>query len=435
MTDLFEWQVPSKDRLVGVLQQRDVALDLSQTGTGKTYVALAVARALGLVPHIIAPKAALTTWHRVAVAMGVQCGTITNVEQVKRGKTSMAYPISKKNFRWDLAKGSLVIVDEAHRFGGEKTANSILLAQTRQYGVKVLALSATLSDKGPLGLRAIGYLCGLHQFVSRDYYQWCLRNGCIRNLWNGIEFLKGDKRLAHLERIRQALTPFSVRITVDSVPGFPENCIIPELVDIDEKDREAVNALYAQLPDEVKTPGHGVIGLVRDLRARQLSEITKVPILADMVEDALEEGRSAAVFLCFLHSITALREELRKRGIESREVSGQVKDDDRVTAVDDFQADKVRVICNQIDSGGLSISLHHTETSKYPRTAFICPNYSATSFTQALGRCPRTGGKSKVIQKIILLAGTIEEKIYKAIQRKLTNIDTISDHDLAGITS
>jgi len=129
-----------------------------------------------------------------------------------------------------------------------------------------------------------------------------------------------------------------------------------------------------------------------------------------------------------------LRQALRQRGFDSGEVSGQRKDDERNKAVDDFQADRLRVICNQIDSGGLSISLHHTETSQHPRTAILCPNYNATSFVQALGRCPRAGGRSKVIQKILLLAGTQEEKVYKAIQRKLTNIESVSSMDLEGQT-
>lgn len=436
MVTLYPWQVPGRDKLVQVLSRGIVGMDLSATGIGKTFVALSVAETLGVSPWVICPKAGISNWRRVAEAAGIQLAGVANPEQVRLGKTSAVAVVgskSKRTYRWDRTKVPLLIFDEAHRAGGEKTQTALMLAQSKYYGVKTLLLSATLSDKGPLGLRAAGYLAGFHNFSASDFYAWCLRNGCFRDNWNGVKFMQGPKRLIHLANLQKMLEPLSVRLTVDQVPGFPESAIIPELVDVDDNQRDAVKSLYETLPENVKDSS-GALGVVQHLRARQVSEMSKVPIIADMVEDALAEGKSVAVFLCFLASIDALRMELLNRGFPSGEVSGQRKDAERQQAVDDFQNDRIRVIVNQVDSGGLSVSLHHVPPSQYPRMSIISPGYSATSFVQCLGRIHRAGALSKAIQKIVLMAGTLEENVYKAIQRKIANIESLTDNDLEGLT-
>jgi hypothetical protein len=52
---------------------------------------------------------------------------------------------------------------------------------------------------------------------------------------------------------------------------------------------------------------------------------------------------------------------------------------------------------------------------------------------QALGRVWRDSAKSKSIQKIVFVSGTIEEKVCKQVNEKLNNLDLINDGDLNNI--
>ena len=58
---LFNWQKPSCQRVIAALKTGN-ALDASQTGAGKTFVALAACAELGLTPFVIAPLAVLESW-------------------------------------------------------------------------------------------------------------------------------------------------------------------------------------------------------------------------------------------------------------------------------------------------------------------------------------------------------------------------------------
>jgi hypothetical protein len=50
---------------------------------------------------------------------------------------------------------------------------------------------------------------------------------------------------------------------------------------------------------------------------------------------------------------------------------------------------------------------------------------------QSTGRVWRDSSKSKSIQKIVFVAGTVEEDVCKSVQSKLSNLDLLNDGDLS----
>jgi len=52
---------------------------------------------------------------------------------------------------------------------------------------------------------------------------------------------------------------------------------------------------------------------------------------------------------------------------------------------------------------------------------------------QSMGRIWRDGSKSKSIQKIVFVSGTIEENVCNTVNQKLTNLDLLNDGDLTDI--
>jgi hypothetical protein len=61
----------------------------------------------------------------------------------------------------------------------------------------------------------------------------------------------------------------------------------------------------------------------------------------------------------------------------------------------------------------------------------VRPTYKADELIQCLGRIYRAGGLGSVVQRIVLVAGTVEERVYRRLQFKINNIATLTDDDLA----
>ena len=137
------------------------------------------------------------------------------------------------------------------------------------------------------------------------------------------------------------------------------------------------------------------------------------------------------VFVSFRETLEALAQQLRRSDISI--IRGGQSQTERDEQIDLFQSNKHRVCLCMIQAGGVGVSLHDT-TGTHPRVSLLTPAYNATELKQALGRIHRAGGKTPVLQKIVFVAGTIEESACRAVKKKLENIQLLNDGDLgAGI--
>ena len=206
LAKLRPWQREPAEHLFRVLQQYDSAVDCSDTGVGKTYVAVAVASAMKLPTLVVVPKISVTNWHRVAEYFNDKFSVI-GYEKLRTGTTDfgswenqrllvggrpafhicqccqqrvdIASPgpcythafgihcIEEKKAKIKYGRFSFppevkfIVWDEAHRLGGMNSRNADMsIAATRQK-IKQLFLSATLATD-PMKFRALGYALGLH---------------------------------------------------------------------------------------------------------------------------------------------------------------------------------------------------------------------------------------------------------------------------------
>src|SRR5882724_10239791 len=98
---VLEPQIPHVQCLIDSLYLNGVAVDLSETGCGKTYAASAVARAMNAPIVVIAPKMVLPVWAKVLKKFGLVATILINYEKVCRGNTPyLKYGRSKKKERW-----------------------------------------------------------------------------------------------------------------------------------------------------------------------------------------------------------------------------------------------------------------------------------------------------------------------------------------------
>jgi len=394
-------------------------------------------------PLVVCPKAVKTAWREAAKSLGVPLLDVVNVEKLKAGGTpylkvtkskqfdkKTKKKVTKTTFVWTLPRGTLVMWDEVQNASGYDSQNGKVLALTRAYGLPTLLMSATAAES-PLKMRALGYLLKLHKY--QDHYSWCLKHGCGRDRWGGLEFVKSQtvaKR--HMMSLHESIFPDKgVRVRIEELDSFPENAIFADAYDMDEH-TDAINRVYEELEHKFHDPDNEEAPLTMLLRARQNAELFKTPLMVDMTEDLLEEGKSVVIFINFRDTLEALETKLMQHHPTSI-FGGQDTGDstaNRDEAMRKFQADETRVIICMIQAGGVGVNLHDTH-GNYPRASLISPNYSAREMKQALGRIHRSKGKTKCIQHLIFAAGTVEEEACNSVRKKLNNIATLNDGDLA----
>jgi superfamily II DNA or RNA helicase len=420
MITLYPSQEQNARRLHKALLEYGAALDASDTGTGKTYVALETAKRLGATPFVVCPKSVISTWETAAADTGCRLlDTPVSYEKLRYGTTSYLNRPTRKKIQWNLPPGSLVIFDEAHRCSGYDTLNSRVCAMTKAYRLRALLLSATIAES-PLKMRALGYLLGLHKY--QDAWNWMLSVGCRKGHFGGLV-------LPHPARVKKIMTGIHAQIFPDrgvrlrsaDMPEFPETLITAEAYTVDAP--KELDAVCLRLQDLMADPD--MSAMTEQLRLRQQVEHLKVPVFRSLTQDAVDEGMSVAVFVSFRLTLGELHDTFPEASI----LHGEMTPGKRKEMIARFQDGRTNVFISTVSAGGTGVSLHDLDGS-CPRLALISPSFNAVEMHQVLGRVHRAGGKSKSIQRLVYAAGTIEEQVARRLNAKLAAMEAFNDGDL-----
>lgn len=199
---LLPFQVSHCKTLKACLEEYSVALDASDTGTGKTYSALCLAAEMNLMPIVVCPKSIIPGWKRAMKHFDIEEFYVSNYEQYRNGNTPYlrrtgSNPIyeelknksgetktpvikswqryeqekeekramdnlsriPKQGYQWNLdPRKHLLIFDECHKTKNCSTLNYAIYWWAKQLNmnkdqhkyapkVKILSLSATVADK------------------------------------------------------------------------------------------------------------------------------------------------------------------------------------------------------------------------------------------------------------------------------------------------
>ena len=437
MKTLFPKQVTAHDFFVDTLSEGKSTIDTSAVGTGKTVVASHMIKTLGCPVGVICPKSVIPSWERELAETGVTPLFVTNYERIRMGKGIHMSKRGKKLMHWHLPEDTVVLVDEIHKCKSPFTQNAQLVISLIQQGYRVHGMSATACEN-PTEMRSIGYMLGLHSLTKSipatedtpakyGWHSWMLKNGCDQDHW-GKWYLDDRSYLDLLKNQIYGVTGH--RLTVADFPdSFRANRVFVDPINFAgaKKIAKAYNQLgitpeiidhYLEAEDAGESDGveNSAWVLVNILRARQLAEAIKVPDLAEIADDLQLQGNSVVIFLNFRESIDALCESLNCPSIQGGQSAAE-----RQQIIDDFQEDKIPILVINTAAGGTGLSLHDIN-GKRPRVSLISPAFSAKDYMQVLGRIHRNGAKSDAVQKVMVAAGSIEERVIKIITSKLNNL-------------
>jgi superfamily II DNA or RNA helicase len=417
------------DALTNIITRHRSAIDSSKTGTGKTLCAAEVAKRLGLGVFVVAPKATLINWSRVLKEQGAGVVGIINYEKLRTGKSGFG-DWHKGSFRFNLPPKTLLVFDEVHACKGTYTQNAKVLIAAKPF--PTLVLSATACEN-PTEMRAVGYILGLH--FLKDFYGWAVRFGATTNPWGALEFIKRKGSDAHLDRLCRMIYPEHGHMLTreDLAEFFPDGQLIYDPISfgsaseikklLDECSDEIQSIIEKEVEEKITLKGNPAEAVVKLTRARQKVELLKMPEIRQMVAERLEEGKSVVVFLNYNQSVRYLCDLLESDDIISGKIWGEEpRTAKRQQVIDAFQNDEVHVLVCNIAAGGTGVNLHHTDTAVRPREALISPCYNAKTMEQVFGRIDRAGAKSSPINRVLVAAGSIEEKVLGAVQIKIDNM-------------
>lgn len=425
---LLSYQEPHYEKILKSLRSYGVAVDGSDTGTGKTYVAVKAIATLGKPTLVVCPKSVIPVWRRLLREAGVKAFDVVNYEKLVRGTSPYGAPKKvgrSKVFAWSLVENSLVVFDEAHRCKGEKTLSGIMLSSAKRQHYKILMLSATLCQS-PLDMKHIGYALGLYASFSL-YWEWCFKYGARRShIGNFLEWSPKHNQ-DNLRSLHHAIYKHKgSRMRIAELgDAFPDTLITADTYNFVEakKAYKELEKRIAEAHDEALFAENELTYLLKE---RMACELGKVAGIVELVKDGIDEGNSVVVFVNFVETRKLLCQKLKT----TCAVYGGQSSDERQKNIEHFQNNTERVIIAATQAAGEGISLHDL-SGTYPRLSLISPTYNAVHLRQCLGRVHRAGAKSKSIQKILFAAGTIEEEVCKVVQAKLNNIDLINDGDLS----
>lgn len=461
ITGLLTPQVSHAKKLLDSIYLNGMAVDLSQTGCGKTYVASWVIKQLQSPVVVIGPKSILKTWKRVLNSFGIEPKLLINYEKICRGNTEwLDYPKKIKNVRGEMVellkedrylnvqlhfpKNYVIILEESHRCKGMSSLQAGLMMACKRQGYRVLMLSATQAAS-PMDMRAFGYAANLHNGEMKQWKLFMEDCGAVpKGKWDAYTFDPEDRitktkmqwchqNLFDYQRIASRLTH------ADMGDYLPSNQIVAEAYDMGQSSVQ-IQEIYDELEMAIaqwqeSTDNYSAHILAEITKARRLIELKKVPIMAEMVEDLYDEGKSVVCFVNYTESIELLKKILElSPKFKNKNLIGYIfggasqkqRDIDEV----EFQEDKKRIIIANLAAGGTALSFHDLN-GKYPRAAIINPSFSAIQLLQALGRIHRAEGKSPCYQRLLYAGGVaIEERICQKVQSKLNGISMLNDGDL-----
>lgn len=443
-------QKPHAIRLLTSLYLNGVAFDGSDTGCGKTFSACFVASQVNAPIVVIAPKSVLTMWNKLLNTFGVTSTVTINYELLCRGKTQWLsynkkeYDVKKclkgMGINIKFPKNALVILDESHKCKGAESHNGNMAMALRTLGYKVLLLSATAATN-VLDMKSFGYNLNLHN--GENFNDFCLKYGAEwlgkfgRMIFNPESPLASEGMTAIHDSIFHKQMIGSRMTKEEFGDIFPKNRITADPMDMGDVATPKIKKLYenmmqelALLEERCENYSFHIFAVI--MKYRRQTELLKVPVMLDWIEDRYDEGISPVLFVNFTDTVDCIMRRLCRKnkyiGKIAQVVGGQsptVRDRN----VDEFQADIRRIMIANMDSGSAGLNFHDLN-GKFPRHSMINPTYKAIAVQQAVGRIHRAHGKTPCMQTVLYaLDGSYEESMAQRFSAKLNNLSLLNDRD------
>ena len=401
---------------------------------------------------IVAPLSILGVWqdefnnfadfdYNLAVLTGTSAKKIDtlrhlngNALQVAVINYESAWRLEKELAAWNP---DLIIADEGHKI---KTHN--ISASKAMHRLGARARYRLLLTGTPVTNKAIDVF-SQYKFLNpaifgQSFYAFRNRYFDMVGYGNHTPVLKKSMERELTEKIHS----IAYRATKAECLDLPETTDIIRKVELEPQAmllyRNLVKDSYAELSEGEVTITNvltkllrlsqltgGFLGSDDSSKAEQVST-AKLKVLEDIIDSALEENKKLVVIARFIPEINAICRMLDKKGVRYSLLTGSVKDRDEQVAQFQNYPD-VPVFVGQIATAGLGITLTAASTM-----VFYSLDYSMSNFEQTKARIHRAGQRVPCTYIYLTAAGTVDEKVLKALKNKANLAKSLVDDYRAG---
>jgi len=442
---------------------RGGALLAYDMGTGKSRVAIQLIENFALKKVLIlCPKSVMDVWpeqiERHARYDLSYLPIVLNNESVKRRAEMMKHFRDRSRlfvlnydaaWRGDMRKAileinwDLVILDEAHRI---KSPNSAISKFCAELGSRIparLAMTGTPLPHSPLDAFALYRfldpgIFGLSHYRFKEEYA----------VLGGFE-QKQVVAFRNLDELHDKMYSIAIRVTKEECLDLPELIHERLTCSLKEKTRKIYdkieNDFYAELEGGEVTAANILVKILRlqqitsghvtDDEGKQLwIDDSKEKLLEDFLQD-LPKDEPVVVFCRFRNDLDAVHRVVNRicyvpigRFTDlydqiipvARMHRGSLELSGRVNQLKAWQEGEGHILAVQIQSGGVGIDLTRAAYAIY-----YSVGYSLADYLQSVSRLHRPGQKRKVSCYHLVASNTIDEKVYKALEKREEVIESV----------
>ena len=397
-----------------------------ETGTGKTLVAIKLIEFWKVSAMVVCPLSTIECVWKKEIEKWSNLTSVILWQNLKAFDYDYnVYLINYEQFKIlsskvDISqKVSCLIVDESSKL---KNPKSQITKEILEYKDKVKYRLCLTGTPAPNNLLEYwGQLCFINsELLGENYYRY--RNTFFYSCGYGgylYRPMKGAQE-AIIDRVgRQA---FSIR--KEDCLDLPERVYETRYVYMDEIQNKAYDTMkkenILEFKDSVTLAANE---LAKIMKLRQVTSgftintegipvfisDTKLNALKELLEE-IPEDKQVIIWLNFHFEIHRLKEEFKDIACT---LYGDMPKKDKIKSVEDFQSDKYRILLAHPLSGGLGLSFTNCHY-----VIWYSLNYSQEQYSQANDRVYRIGQSNKVTYFLLLAKNTIDEMIYKVLDKK-----------------
>ncbi len=397
-----------------------------EMGLGKTLQALALLTAIrNEAPHsgpclVVCPASLLENWRREAARFAPSLRVLVHHGAARAGDTAAfsgldllitSYGTLARDQELLHQPGwTALVADEAQHVKNRRSLNARALLGLRA-GFRALLTGTPLEN-------SLTDLESLFAVVLPGYLRGVPAEA------------RGEERVWHEARLRRQAAPYLLRRTKTQVaPELPakiEQTLPVEMTDAQrtfyEGVRSAAESELMRLEGAGGSEGRIRMALFTQLlRLRQVAcdprlvdpardpaESAKLAALAELLDEAIDDGHRVLVFSQFTSLLALVRAGLEERGVGFCQLDGSMSPTARQAEVDRFnRADAtIPVFLLSLKAGGVGLNLTGADT-----VVHLDPWWNPAVEAQATDRAHRIGQTRVVTSYKLIAAGTVEERV------------------------
>ena len=337
-------------------------------------------------------------------------------------------------------KKALFAVDESTTIknpGAKRTKNILGLSKLAKYR---RILTGSPVTKSPLDLYTQCLFLDEYLLDHSSYYSFRTRYAIMRTAnFNGrsVQLVVGYH---NLDELAEKLKPFSYRVLKDDCLDLPAKTFMKRVIQLTPEQKKVYSQMksmaLAELNGKMITTVNVITQLMRlqqitcghfkaDDGSMQEIKNNRITELMDLLEEV--EGK-AVIWAHWRHDIATIVREIEKEYPGSvMTYYGDTTTDDRQKAIKEIQnpESKVRFLVGTPQTAGYGITLTGASTMIY-----YSNGYDLEKRQQSEARIDRIGQKKPMTYIDILAEDTIDEKIVKALRKKVNIATEIMGEEL-----